>query len=329
MGLTVAVTGPTGEIGTAAVRALEDDDRVERIVGMARRPFDPASRGWKKTAYHQGDIQDRSAVDALVAEADVVVHLAFIILGSHKESERVNLAGTRNVFEATQAAERPSRLVYTSSVAAYGYHADNPVPLTEDVPPRGSDAHYYSAQKAACEKLLAETTEGLDVYVLRPCIVAGPEATVLLRNLPWEQAAPYVPDPLRRLLGAVPGLRPVLPDPGVRFQLVHHDDVAAALAAAVAGDGPPGAYNLAADGELTIGDLARAIGAYSIPVPSDVVTVTAGLVDLLPLMPSQAEWIHAARHPMIMDTAKARRDLGWSPRHTAHQTLKAMAQARR
>ncbi|MFG2000736.1 NAD-dependent epimerase/dehydratase family protein [Spirillospora sp. NPDC048911] len=329
MGLTVAVTGPTGEIGTAAVHALEDDDRVERIIGMARRPFDPASRGWKKTVYHQGDIQDRSAADALVAGVDVVLHLAFIILGSHKESERVNLAGTRNVFEATQAAVRPSRLVYTSSVAAYGYHADNPVPLTEDIPPRGSDAHYYSAQKAACEKLLAETTEGLDVYVLRPCIVAGPEATVLLRNMPWEQAAPYVPDPLRRLLGVVPGLRPVLPDPGVRFQLVHHDDVASALAAAVAGDGPPGAYNLAADGELTIGDLARAIGAYSVPIPSGLVGLTAELVNLLPLVPSQAEWIHAVRHPMIMDTAKARRELGWAPRHTAQQTLQAMAQAQR
>ncbi|GAA2611361.1 NAD-dependent epimerase/dehydratase family protein [Actinomadura fulvescens] len=323
MGLTVAVTGPTGEIGTAAVRALEDDDRVERIVGMARRPFDPASRGWRKTTYHQGDIQDRSAVDALVAQADVVLHLAFIIMGSHQESERVNLAGTRNVFEATQAAERPSRLVYTSSVAAYGYHADNPVPLTEDVPPRGSDAHYYSAQKAACEHLLAETTKDLDVFVLRPCIVAGPEATLLLRNLPWEQA----PDPLRRLLGAVPGLRPVLPDPGVRFQLVHHDDVAAALAAAVAGDGPPGAYNLAADGELTVGDLARAIGAYTVPVPADLITLTAELIKLLPLVPSQAEWIHAVRHKMIVDTAKARRDLGWTPRHSAHETLQAMAKA--
>ncbi|MFC6881998.1 MULTISPECIES: NAD-dependent epimerase/dehydratase family protein [Actinomadura] len=324
MALTVAVTGPTGEIGTSVVRALEADERVARVLGMARRPFDPAARGWRKTEYRQGDILDRGAVDALVGAADVVVHLAYVILGTREESRRVNLDGTRNVFEATAAAERPGRLVYTSSVAAYGYHADNPAPLTEDVPVRGSSEHYYSAQKAACERLLAETTEGLDVYVLRPCIVAGPDATVLLRNLPWEQAAPYVPEPLRRALGLVPGLRPVIPDPGVRFQLVHHDDVASAVVAAAAGDGPPGAYNLAADDEITMADFARAVGAYAVPVPSELVGVASALVDALPLVPAKAEWIHAVRHPMIMDTGRARRALGWTPRHTAHEALTTM-----
>ena len=160
MGWTVAVTGPTGDIGISAVSALEQHPEVERVVGMARRPFDPAAHGWTKAEYRQGDILDRDAVDALVTDADIVVHLAFIIMGSRDESARVNLAGTRNVFEATVAATRPRRLVYTSSVAAYGYHPDNPVPLTEDVPARGSAEHYYSEQKAACESALREITAG-------------------------------------------------------------------------------------------------------------------------------------------------------------------------
>ncbi|MFB4314272.1 NAD-dependent epimerase/dehydratase family protein [Actinomadura sp. 21ATH] len=324
MGLTVAVTGPTGEIGTSVVRALERDGRVDRVLGMARRPFDPAARGWTTTAYRQGDILDRAAVDALVAGADVVVHLAYVIVGSHKESERINLSGTRNVFEATASAARPGRLVYTSSVAAYGYHKDNPSPITEDVPARGSREHYYSAQKAACERLLAETTAGLETYVLRPCVVVGPEATVLLRSMPWEQAARRIPEPLRRLLGAVPGMHPVLPDPGTPFQLVHQDDVAAAVAAAVAADGPPGAYNLAGDGEITVTDFARAIGAYAVPVPGELVGLTAELVDALPAMPAQAEWIHAVRHPMTVDTTKARRDLHWTPAHTTREALQTM-----
>jgi nucleoside-diphosphate-sugar epimerase len=181
MALTVAVTGPTGDIGISAVEALEHTPEVERIIGMARSPFDPAAHGWARTEYLQGDILDRDAVDALVADADVVVHLAFIIMGSREESARVNLAGTRNVFEATVAADRPRRLVYTSSVAAYRYHSDNPVPITEDVPARGSPEHYYSEQKAACEAALAEISGGtpLEVYVLRPCIVAGPKAPAL------------------------------------------------------------------------------------------------------------------------------------------------------
>ena len=209
MSLRVAVTGPTGDIGISAIEALEHDPDVTHIVGMARRPFDPAERNWSKTVYRQGDILDREAVDALVADVDVVVHLAFIIMGSRDESAKVNLAGTRNVFEATVAAERPQRLVYTSSVAAYGYHDDNPVPITEDVPPRGSLEHYYSEQKAACEAALAETTadSSLEVFVLRPSIVAGPKAQMLVDAMPWNQ----FPDPLRRVAQAI---KPPFPDPG-------------------------------------------------------------------------------------------------------------------
>jgi len=331
MALTVAVTGPTGEIGTSVVRALEQEGRVERVLGMARRPFDPASRGWRKSEYRQGDVLDRAAVEALVAEADVVVHLAYVIVGSRQESQRINLAGTRNVFEATVSADRPRRLVYTSSLAAYGYHADNPVPLTEDVPARGSPEHYYSAQKAACEALLAEVTAGadLEVYVLRPCIVAGPEATLLVRSLPWRRAVERLPDAARRVLGSMPGLLPVLPDPGVRLQLIHHDDVATAVCAAVVGAGPPGAYNLAGDGEITMSEFARALGGHAVPVPGALVGLTSRLVERLPFLPAEAEWVHIARHPMLMDTTKARRELGWAPAHTAHETLTAMVDAER
>src|SRR4051812_17320244 len=74
-GLTVAVTGPTGDLGIALVSALERSRRVKKIVGMARRPFDPASQGWKKTEYRQGDVQDKKSVREAVKGADVVVHL--------------------------------------------------------------------------------------------------------------------------------------------------------------------------------------------------------------------------------------------------------------
>lgn len=79
-GLTVAVTGPTGDLGTAIVDALQRSRRVKRVVGMARRPFDPEERGWRKTEYRQGDVTDRASVRDLVKGADVVVHLAFAIL---------------------------------------------------------------------------------------------------------------------------------------------------------------------------------------------------------------------------------------------------------
>jgi nucleoside-diphosphate-sugar epimerase len=322
-GLTVAVTGPTGEIGQAVVAALERAREVRRILGMARRPFDPAERGWKKVSYRRGDVLDHGAVADLLADADVVVHLAFIIMGGEQESRSVNLDGSRNVFEAAVAAG-VERLVYASSVAAYGFHGDNPQPLTEDFPARGTAEHYYSAQKAEVEALLTQTLAGSATapYVFRPCVVAGRDAPLLIDSLPYTQISGRLPEPVLRLLEGVPILKPVLPDPGVPFQLVHHDDVASAMRAAVLGRGTPGVYNLAGPGQLTISELARELGWYSIPVPELAVDAAAEMVARLGFLPAQAQWIAALRKPMIMDTAKARRELRWRPAHDALQTLR-------
>jgi len=329
-GLTVAVTGPTGEIGRAVVGALERSPDVARVLGMARRPFDPADRGWKKFFYRRGDVLDREHVDALVDGADVVIHLAFIIVGRPEESRTVNLDGSRNVFEATRDAG-VKRLVYTSSVAAYGFHRDNPQPLTEDVPARGTDTHPYSAQKAEVEALLSETLDGstTEAYVFRPCIVAGPDAPLLIDSLPYTQISGRLPTPVLNLLDGVPILRPVLPDPGVRFQLVHHDDVASAVLAAALGRGKAGMYNLAGPGQLTVSQLADELGWYSIPVPELAVDAAAEMIGRLGFLPAQAQWISAFREPVIMDTAKANRELRWHPEHDALGTLReTITQAR-
>jgi UDP-glucose 4-epimerase len=304
--LTVAVTGPTGDIGRALLRRLDADPLVERVLGMARREFDPGAYGLTKTEYRQGDILDRDAVADLARDVDVLVHLAFIIVGGREETRSVNLEGSRNVFEAARDVRR---LVYTSSVAAYGFHPDNPQPLTEEVPVRGTDAHYYSAQKAELEQTLREALDGADTetYVFRPCIVAGGDALALVEAFPGViRKAP---------------VGPVLPDPGTPFQLVHTEDVARALAAAVRGDGPAGVYNLAGAGTITASDLARALGWRSVPVPRAGVALTAGVVDLVPLMPQQATWVNAFRVPVVMDTSRARDELGWEPMHDTRAVL--------
>jgi UDP-glucose 4-epimerase len=328
--LSVAVTGPTGDIGRSLLRALERTAEVGHVTAMARRPFDPAAEGLRKTEYRQGDVLDRDAVAALVAGADVVVHLAFVIMGDAEETSSVNLQGSRNVFSAAiDGGAR--RLVYASSVAAYGFHADNPALLTEDLPPRGTGRHYYSAQKAELEETLHELLAGArtDGYVFRPCIVAGPDALALVQSIPHLQLSERLPAAVMRTLELMPALKPVIPDPGVRFQLVHHDDVASALRAAVLGRGAPGIYNLAGEGTLTVADLARALDWYSIPVPELALGAAAELVARLPFVPAEAQWIESVRRPVLMDTVKARRVLGWRPRHDAAATLQAMVNAAR
>lgn len=324
-GITVAVTGPTGEVGRAFVRALERSREVTRVKALGRREIDPASEGWKKTEYLRGSVLDREAVAELVDGADVVVHLAFAIMGAGGEDGReTNLQGSRNVFgAAVKAGAR--RLVYTSSVAAYGFHDDNPPLLTEDVRPRGTDAHAYSKAKAAVERLMSEMTIGThtDVYIFRPCIVAGPDALMFIGSIPYVQLGDKMPAAVWRLLDAVPVLKPVIPDNGISFQLVHHDDVAGALRAATLGRGRPGVYNLAAPGTLTMRDLAEDLGWYAIPVPELAVDVAAEVATRLPFIPEDAQWLNALRVPMLMDTAKAQRELRWRPRYGVRETLRA------
>ncbi|HMJ04588.1 MAG TPA: NAD-dependent epimerase/dehydratase family protein [Conexibacter sp.] len=330
-GITVAVTGPTGDIGRAFMRALERSRDVAAIRALGRRALDPSAEGWRKTTYTRGDVLDRAAVDELVAGADAVIHLAFAIMGAGgADGHRVNVEGSRNVFAASVAAGA-RRLVYTSSVAAYGFHQDNPAELTEDVPPRGTGAHAYSAEKAEVERLLGDVTRGsaTAVYVFRPCIVAGPDALMLIQSIPYVQLGERMPEALRRLFDAAPVLKPVIPDNGVSFQLVHHDDVASALRAAALGRGAPGVYNLAGPGTLTMRDLAADLGWYAVPVPELAVDAAAELAGRLPFVPEKAQWINALRVPVVMDTAKARRELRWRPRYGARETLRAtIAEAR-
>jgi len=93
----------------------------------------------------------------------------------------------------------------------------------------------------------------------------------------------------------------------------------------VFGKGPPGAYNLAGDGTITVPDIARALGWTPLPFPDPLVRLTGKLVARMPLLPSQAQWIEAARVPVIMDTTKAKRELGWRPRFDARETLRQLA----
>lgn len=325
--LTVAVTGPTGTLGSALLPVLEQDDRIGRVVGIARRPFDPAARGWTKMTYRRGDVRDRSSLSPAFRGADAVVHLAFMVAGSASPATRraVNVEGTLNALGAAGEAG-VVRLVYTSSVAAYGFHADNPVGMTEDWPVRPADHLDYAREKAELERRLAEESAALphlDLYILRPPVVVGPHTI---------GAKEFLPGPLdaagRRLGGLVRRLPVPLPVPVPRVgaQLVHEDDVARALLLCILGAGPPGAYNIAGDGVVSSDDIARELGLTPLPVPGRITRpaarALAGLARL-PVVPHAAGWAETVSHPAIMDTTKARDQLGWRPRHTSLGALRA------
>lgn len=187
------------------------------------------------------------------------------------------------------------------------------------MPRRRPPEHYYSEQKAACEAALAEITanSSLQVYVLRPCIVAGRKAPALAEAMPWNQ----LPGPVKRITQALPLLKPPFPDPGTPLQLVHHDDVAEAIALAATTSAPPGVYNIAADRVLSMSEIAEALGARPIPVPKLAATAASEVVARLPFVPSVLEWLRVGRMSVVMDTHKAKSQLGWTPKYTAAETL--------
>ena len=329
--LTVAVTGPTGTFGFGLIPLLQAEDRVTRVVGIARRPFDPAAYGWTKLEYRRGDVRDEAALRDAFAGADVVVHLAFLVTGgaSAEVLRAVNVEGTLNAFRAAAQAD-VRRFVYASSVAAYGFHPDNPVGMTEEWPVRPAARLFYAQEKAELEHLLQAEAAGVGkaeaaaagapaLYLLRPPVVLGPHAVGAKDLLPGPLA------PLGRILAGrigrspvpLPALVPVMP-----LQVVHEDDLGQALLRCVLAAGPPGAYNIAADGILTTADVAREFGLIPLPVPAGPARLAARAVAALPFLPPAAQWVEAASHPAIMDTSKAKRDLGWTPRFTALEALR-------
>jgi nucleoside-diphosphate-sugar epimerase len=325
--LAVAVTGPTGTFGFGLIPLLEADDRIARVAGIARRPFDPAAHGWTKLAYRQGDVRDPAALEAAFAGADVVVHLAFQVLGtaSAATTRSINVEGTLNAFRAAAAAG-VRRFVYASSVAAYGFHSDNPPLLTEDWPVRPAEHFFYAREKAEIELLLDEAGSehpGVERYVVRPTIVLGPHAVGAKDFMP-PTLVPLARG-LGRLVAQIRSLPvPLLvPAPDLPCQFVHEDDVGQALLACIVGAGPPGAYNLAGEGVLTGADIARELGLTPVSFPAGPVRAAAGTIAAAPFLPQAAGWAEVLRHPAIMDTTRARRDLGWRPRYSGREALRA------
>ena len=332
-GLTVAVTGPTGTFGFGLVPLLQGDDRVARIIGIARRPFDPAGYGWTKMEYRRGDVRDPAALREAFDDADVVVHLAFLITGAAPAGElrAVNVEGTLNAFRAAAAAGA-RRFVYASSVAAYGFHPDNPVGMTEDWPVRPAARLFYAKEKAELEHLLQaeaarDAATGPALYLLRPPLVLGPHA-VGAKDLLSGPLAPLGRGlaSLATRAGHAARAGRVLPlpvlVPSMPFQCVHEEDLGDAFLRCIVAAGPPGAYNVAADGILTGADVAREFGLLPLTLPAGPARLAARAMAALPFLPPAAQWVEAASHPAIMDTTRAKNELGWAPRHTAVEALR-------
>ena len=314
--MRIVITGATGNVGTSVVRALSTDERVTEIVGVARRLPDWAP---PRTQWISKDVE-RDDLRAVFAGADVVIHLAWLIQPSRdaSELERVNVDGSRRVFEAAAELGVP-RLVHASSIGVYSRGPKDRA-VDESWPRNGVETSFYARHKAAAERALdvvESDAPGLRAVRLRPGLIFKREAGPEVRRL---FGGPLVPAFLVR-----PALVPVLPlPPGLVLQAVHGDDVAEAYRLAALSPDAADAYNIAAEPTLDPAELARVFRARVLPVRAGALRALADLTWRARLQPTPAGWLDMGLGVPVMDTRRAREQLGWTPRHSATSALEEL-----
>ena len=298
--LKIGVTGAAGDFGTAILRRLVADDRVDEIVALDLRP--PRVEH-EKVRPEVCDVLSERIVE-LVTGCDAVIHLAFILIPARDqaESSRINQEGSRNVLEAC-AAGGVRRLVVASSMSAYGSPAKSQAPITEGELPVDDDRRFYFREKAQAERMLDEwetghPDDGLVITRLQPGFVYGPDFS----------------NPALELMG-----RPlaVLPDDDGRTHLIHQDDLARAFCEACFAD-HRGQYLIVTDASIRQEDLAELSGGRVFRLPVRPVELALDAAYALHISPISSDWVVSGDRDARL--GRARDELGWEPSMSSRES---------
>jgi UDP-glucose 4-epimerase len=323
--MRIVITGATGNAGTALLRRLATaraDGEDLQIVGISRRRPETLIPPYLGVEWHSADVGapgDTARLDAILQGADAVVHLAWQIQPNHRLDElfRTNVTGTANMLTAARRA-RVRHFVCASSVGSYS-RADKGRRVAEDWPVDGIPGSHYSWHKARQEALLTEfeaANPDIAVARLRPGLIfqadAGSEigryflGRLIPRAVPRKPRVPLLPVPQEFV-----------------FQAVHADDVADAYWR-VLQRRSSGAFNVAAEPVIDPNALGWLLGARRImPLPLALLRAVVDLTWRARVQATDAGWVDMAAAAPIMDTARAREELGWSP---ARSSLQAIAE---
>jgi nucleoside-diphosphate-sugar epimerase len=312
----VAVTGATGNVGTSLLDRLASEDRVTSIVAIARRsPASTRRAGATKVSWVEADVGDDDLSSHLEG-VDVLVHLAWLFQPTHRPlvTWEANAVGSARVFAAAVEAH-VGAIVHASSVGAYS-PAPGPV-VSESWPTHGQPTSAYGREKAYVERVL-DSVEArhpdLRVVRLRPGFVFQRPAATEQRRL---FLGPFFPNRLVQ-----PGRLPILPVPrGLRFQAVHANDMAEAYRLAIVGD-VRGAFNVAADPVIDSHVLADVLDTRVVEVPRPLVRAGLAMAWRAHLVPADPALLDLVLDLPLLDTTRARTELGWTPRHTGTEALR-------
>lgn len=306
------MTGASGNVGTGVLRALAAQLPDAEVVGVCRRPPTSSEPPYAGVRWHPVDLESPDAaadLEPAMRGADAVVHLAWAIQPVRDEERlhRVNVEGTRAVLRATAAAG-VGQLVYASSLGVYAPGSTEPV--SEDWPDSGQRTSAYSRDKVTVERMLdvfERDNPATAVARFRPTLVVQREAASEIRSL---FLGPLLPRPVLELLRR--RVLPLLPLPaGLALQFVHADDVGDAVVRILRQRGV-GPYNLAAD-PLGPDALAGLLGARPVEPARGTVRAVVSALYAARAVPVSPGWYDVALNTPLMDTTRARVELGWTP----------------
>ncbi len=308
---TVLITGAAGFIGRALTSALKS---AHYVVALDLREV-PEEQRLPGVTYATGDIGDpKLAATFRTYKPETVVHLASVVAagGDPARDYAIDVLGTKNVLEASLAASA-RHVVVTSSGAAYGYYADNPVPLRESDALRGNEDFPYSRHKRLVEEMLAEWREKypqLRQTVFRPCTVLGPGTNNQITAI---FARPVV-------VGLSGTTTP--------FSLISELDVVDALAKAV-NESRTGVFNLAGDGTLSLREIAEILGKKFLPLPPALLKSALWILNKLRLTTLGPEHVKFIQYRPVLANEKLKSEFGYAPHYDARAVFDRYLQSLR
>jgi UDP-glucose 4-epimerase len=312
----VLVTGAAGYLGSQLVAALAADARrPAAVVAMDVREVPPEKR-LAGVGYEAADIRAPDLAAMLRRHTvDTVVHLASIVTpgkNSRREFEySVDVLGTRNLLDACVAAG-VTRIIVSSSGAAYGYHADNPAWISEDAPVRGNEEFAYSWHKRLVEEMLVDyraRAPQLRQVVFRIGTILGETVRNQITDL-FEKP---------RLIAIRGSDSP--------FVFIWDQDVVGCMLEAVYSD-RAGVYNVAGDGALGIREIAARLGKRCVVFPAWLLRAALALLKALGLTQYGPEQVNFLRYRPVLDNRRLKEEFGYVPQKTSAEVFEFYLAAR-
>ena len=303
----VVITGAAGSIGAHVVPLLLDDPGISRVYGIDVAPLRMSCH--PKWVPIQKDIRDPE-LHGIFRNVDCLVHLAFIVRNIHddEETRQINVGGTDNLLRACEA-HSVKKIVFTSSVAVYGFGTQNRVGVKEDAPLRPDRDHIYSVCKADVEGRLLQYQDADPeriVCILRPSLVVGPDVKNSLADLFRKN-----------FLFSVQGADPIV-------QAIHVSDMAYAIFSAVKRD-VSGVFNVGPEDVMPLSEICRRLHICRMPIPRPLFLFFLYLLYKCRFSAISPQSITRFLHSVTVDSTRFQECFRWQ---ATHSTLGGIAELR-